>query len=66
MSNYHFEGWLDTLQDATCQELSNVTFFRFCKALEKACVATVDSGDMTKDLAACIYGLSKYVYILIS
>ena len=29
-------------------------------------MATVDSGDMTKDLAACIYGLSKYVYILIS
>ena len=34
-------------------------FFRFCKALEKACVDTVDSGAMTKDLAACIYGLSK-------
>ena len=36
-----------------------VFFFRFCKALEKACVETVDSGAMTKDLAACIYGLSK-------
>lgn len=34
-------------------------FLRFCKALEKACVDAVDSGAMTKDLAACIYGLSK-------
>ena len=33
--------------------------FRFCKALEKACVESVDSGYMTKDLAGCIYGLSK-------
>ena len=32
---------------------------RFCKALEKACVDAVDNGQMTKDLAACIYGLSK-------
>lgn len=37
----------------------NAELKAFCKALEKACVATVDSGDMTKDLAACIYGLSN-------
>lgn len=34
---------------------------RFCHTLERACVATVDSGKMTKDLAGCIYGLKKYV-----
>ena len=33
--------------------------FRFCNALEKACVDTVDDGIMTKDLAGCIYGLPK-------
>ncbi|EDO42142.1 predicted protein [Nematostella vectensis] len=32
---------------------------KFCKALEKACVDTVDQGKMTKDLAACIYGLAN-------
>lgn len=30
---------------------------RFAFALEKACVDTVESGLMTKDLAACIHGL---------
>ncbi|KFB41157.1 AGAP003168-PA-like protein [Anopheles sinensis] len=29
---------------------------RFAKALEKACVDTVESGKMTKDLALCIHG----------
>lgn len=29
---------------------------RFSKALEKACVDTVESGKMTKDLALCIHG----------
>jgi isocitrate dehydrogenase len=28
----------------------------FAAALEKACVATVESGTMTKDLALCIHG----------
>ena len=36
-----------------------VVLCRFCKAVENACVDAVDSGHMTKDLAACIYGLSK-------
>ncbi|MBC7388162.1 MAG: NADP-dependent isocitrate dehydrogenase [Opitutaceae bacterium] len=33
------------------QELVN-----FCQTLEKVCVATVESGKMTKDLAVCIHG----------
>lgn len=32
---------------------------RFCHKLESACVETVDSGQMTKDLVACIHGLKK-------
>lgn len=28
----------------------------FCETLEQVCVRTVESGSMTKDLAACIYG----------
>lgn len=32
---------------------------RFCHLLEKACVDTVDSGNMTKDLAGCIHGLKN-------
>lgn len=34
-------------------------YFRFANDLEKACVDTIDSGLMTKDLAGCIYGLKK-------
>lgn len=30
---------------------------QFAKSLEKACVDCVESGKMTKDLAACIHGL---------
>ncbi|OON23642.1 isocitrate dehydrogenase, NADP-dependent [Opisthorchis viverrini] len=30
---------------------------RFCDDLEKACIETVESGKMTKDLAICIHGL---------
>ncbi|MGN6648127.1 MAG: NADP-dependent isocitrate dehydrogenase [Cytophaga sp.] len=33
------------------QELVN-----FCQTLEKVCIATVESGKMTKDLAVCIHG----------
>jgi len=29
------------------------------QTLEKACVATVEDGKMTKDLAACIHGLKN-------
>lgn len=34
---------------------------RFAQTLEKVCVETVESGAMTKDLAGCIHGLSKWV-----
>jgi isocitrate dehydrogenase len=35
---------------------SNAELAHFCRALEEVCVETVESGKMTKDLAACIYG----------
>ncbi|MCU0415806.1 MAG: NADP-dependent isocitrate dehydrogenase [Cytophagaceae bacterium] len=41
-----FRGKLDGNQD----------LINFCKTLEKVCVATVESGKMTKDLAVCIHG----------
>ncbi len=34
----------------------NQALIDFCQTLEKVCVATVESGKMTKDLAVCIYG----------
>ena len=34
-------------------------FARFCTTLEQACVDTVDSGKMTKDLAGCIHGIKN-------
>ena len=37
----------------------NKDLLRFCHALEEACVETVDSGKMTKDLAGCIHGLKN-------
>ncbi|GIY21896.1 isocitrate dehydrogenase, mitochondrial [Caerostris darwini] len=48
---------------------NNSDLKRFCKVLEKACVDTVDSGKMTKDLAGCIHGLknvkeSDYLYTM--
>lgn len=35
---------------------SNLELANFCETLEKACIATVESGKMTKDLALCIHG----------
>lgn len=37
----------------------NQDLVKWCQALEKACIDTVDSGKMTKDLAGCIYGLKN-------
>jgi len=34
----------------------NKELVNFCQTLEKVCVATVESGKMTKDLAVCIHG----------
>lgn len=34
----------------------NQELINFCQALEQVCVATVESGKMTKDLAVCIHG----------
>ncbi len=34
----------------------NDELIKFCKALEEVCVSTVEAGQMTKDLAVCIYG----------
>jgi len=32
---------------------------KFCHTLEQACIDTVDSGKMTKDLAGCVHGLKN-------
>jgi len=34
----------------------NPELIAFCETLEKVCVDTVEAGQMTKDLALCIYG----------
>ena len=35
---------------------NNQALIDFCQALEEVCIATVESGKMTKDLAVCIHG----------
>lgn len=35
---------------------NNAALIQFCETLEKACVETVESGKMTKDLAVCAFG----------
>ncbi len=35
---------------------NNQDLIKFCQTLEKVCIQTVESGKMTKDLAACIHG----------
>jgi isocitrate dehydrogenase len=40
---------------------NNKALAKFVRRLEKACVETVDDGNMTKDLAGCIHGLKKYL-----
>lgn len=35
---------------------NNNELLKFCHTLEKVCIETVESGKMTKDLAACIHG----------
>ncbi|KER26986.1 hypothetical protein T265_05892 [Opisthorchis viverrini] len=60
-------GKLDNNQELINRFLKKVLFvdnqsisfvaLRFCDDLEKACIETVESGKMTKDLAICIHGL---------
>ena len=38
---------------------NNPELARFASLLEQACIDTVDSGKMTKDLAGCIHGMSN-------
>jgi isocitrate dehydrogenase len=38
---------------------NNADLKKFCTALEAACVDSVNNGNMTKDLAACIHGLAN-------
>lgn len=45
--------------------IMSLLIFRFSQTLERVCVETVESGTMTKDLAGCIHGLSKYVLFCI-
>ena len=35
----------------------NDNLANFCHTLEETCIATIEAGDMTKDLAGCIKGL---------
>jgi isocitrate dehydrogenase len=44
---------------------NNSELVAFCQALETVCVETVESGQMTKDLALCIHGknLQKSHYL---
>ncbi|XP_034052549.1 isocitrate dehydrogenase [NADP], mitochondrial-like [Gymnodraco acuticeps] len=37
----------------------NTDLIKFCHTLEQICVATVEKGVMTKDLASCIHGLAN-------
>lgn len=38
---------------------NNEALSRFCASLEQVCVETIEGGDMTKDLAICIKGMSN-------
>lgn len=38
---------------------SNPDLAKFARTLEKACIDTVESGKMTKDLAICIHGMAN-------
>jgi isocitrate dehydrogenase len=38
---------------------NNQELIKFCDKLEQACIRTVESGKMTKDLAGCIYGIKN-------
>ncbi|XP_002738519.1 isocitrate dehydrogenase [NADP], mitochondrial-like [Saccoglossus kowalevskii] len=38
---------------------NNKELLKFCNTLESVCVETVDAGNMTKDLAGCIWGLKN-------
>lgn len=40
---------------------NNTSLRNFAVALEEVCIETIESGFMTKDLAACIKGLPKWV-----
>jgi isocitrate dehydrogenase len=41
--------------------LGNNALKEFCLALEEACIETIESGFMTKDLAGCIKGIQNVV-----
>jgi len=38
------------------QRDGNTALIQFCQTLEQVCIATVESGAMTKDLALCVHG----------
>jgi isocitrate dehydrogenase len=37
----------------------NVALAKFCSTLEEATIATIEDGQMTKDLAICVHGTTK-------
>lgn len=38
---------------------NNAELAKFCATLEAATIATIEAGDMTKDLAICVHGTTK-------
>ena len=42
---------------------NNADLLKFAETLEAVCTETIETGFMTKDLAICIKGMSKYVFI---
>ena len=40
---------------------NNADLLKFAETLEAVCTETIETGFMTKDLAICIKGMSKYV-----
>ena len=40
--------------------IDNPALAKFSQDLEDVCVETIEAGFMTKDLAGCIKGISKY------
>ena len=50
-----------TLRLISIYILANKELVTFAESLEKACIDTIESGNMTKDLAICVKGMAKLV-----
>lgn len=43
---------------------NNADLLKFAETLEAVCIDTIETGFMTKDLAICIKGMSRFVYVV--